>query len=90
MSTEDVVVSVMAILLSVLALGVGYYVLLEAVGILREWAQTLRESRSQPSLRVPRSPDDTGPLPAIRPYHEEKPAGRRVDASETGPDGTGE
>jgi hypothetical protein len=90
MSTEDIVLSVMAVLLSGLALGIGYYVLLEAVGVLREWVQSRRERRTRPSIRVPRGPDDTGPLPIIRPYDDRETLDRVTDHLKKGPDNAGE
>lgn len=86
MSGENIVLSIMAIALSALSLGIGYYVLLEVIDVIRELAQSLRERRSRPFSQMPRSPDDTVPLPVVTPYNDKKIVKRLIDYLKTGSD----
>lgn len=79
MIAGDVILWMMAGVLSILALVVSYYVLLEVVVIARELVATLGERQVNQSVEMPRSPDDTGPLPAIRPYRDRATVKRLID-----------
>jgi len=83
MSPEDIFLSVAAVILFVAALGVGYYVLLEVIGVAGELAQSRRERRAQPSDHALRSPDDTIPMPTVASYRDRKTT-RRTAKSDPG------
>jgi len=73
MPSEDIFLSIAAVILFMAALGVGYYVLMEVVGVVGELTRSRRERRAQPSDHALRGPDDTIPLPIITSHQEQKP-----------------